>query len=180
MTDEQLLLAFGSTGQESLFVELCRRFQKTIRYACWKLLRDEGLADDAAQDALLSILKKAGTYHGGSRAFTWIWRIAHNAAIDRLRDCRYWRQVALPPFALEWQEKRCDPVRLCQDRELSEIVARLPPIHREILQFIDLDGGTYEEAAAELGICMGTVRSRLHRARELLRELLPADSLNTH
>lgn len=180
MTDEQLLLAFGSSGDESLFVELCSRFQGTIHSACWNVLHDHDLADDATQDVLLKIFTKADSYHGGSRAFTWIWRIAVNAAISRFRSGRSWRYVDLPAFAIEWQERQCDPVRQCQDREIAAIVASMPADDREILQFIDLGGGSYLEAAAELRICIGTVRSRLHRARKHLRERLPDDALITH
>lgn len=135
------------------------------------LTRDAGAADDLVQDALLRAYEKAATYRPGHSLRSWLLSIVHNLFIDqkrrsaseqkrnaRLSDARQ------PAIADGGQE---------QAVYLAEVAARfaaLPGEHRAVLSLIGVQGLSYQEAAATLGVPVGTVMSRLHRARAALRE----------
>jgi len=140
------------------------------------LLRDEAAAQDAVQEAYLSALRHFEQLRGAD-ARPWLLGIVRNACHDHLRERRRLDEH------LEWDDAhdeatqpRRDPMALLEQRALSEridrAIARLAPAFREVVVLRELGECSYEEIAQIAGIPVGTVMSRLSRARALLREAL--------
>jgi RNA polymerase sigma-70 factor (ECF subfamily) len=180
--DDHALIAACREGDSQAFGVLVRRYQDRLFPT---LLRLTGSADDALdllQDAFLKAYRKLGDFHGDSSFYTWIYRIAVNLALsERRRPSRRRAWIALDrrgPGAIDPSDDpaRTDPGRGLDREERDQIIQkaldRLSPDYRTIVVMKDIDGQRYEEIAETLGIPVGTVRSRLHRARGELRELL--------
>ena len=135
------------------------------------LTRDAGAADDLVQDALLRAYEKASTYRPGNSLRSWLLSIVHNLFVDQKRrwaseQKRDARLVdARAPAVAQGEQEQA--VYLA---EVSARFAALPEDHRAVLSLIGVQGLSYQEAAATLGVPVGTVMSRLHRARAALRE----------
>jgi RNA polymerase sigma-70 factor (ECF subfamily) len=184
--DEAALLAGLRAGDEAAFEALVRAYCVRLLAVTRRYLRNEEDARDAVQDALLSAFKAIHTFGGQARLSTWLHRIAVNAALQKLRSCERRHEqpidVLLPQFlpdghqanpAVEWQE----PVDAAlQRQELRDLVRgnidRLPENYRTVLLLRDIEELDTEEVARLLGLNAGSVKTRLHRARQALRVLL--------
>jgi len=138
------------------------------------LVGERSAADDLVQDTLERALNKLHLWKRGTDLRAWLFTVMHNVHINQVRSRREY--AALDADALEL------PVRATQDvglemRDMERMLARLPVEQREVLLLVVLEDLSYDEAATALGIPIGTVMSRLSRAREKLRALtegLPA------
>ena len=142
------------------------------RYA-YALLRDEGDADDLVQDCLELAVGRWGQRRAEGDVRTWLFSILHNLAVSRFRRIRRrGASIALddaPPSALAAAPAQDDVVR---HGELLRALARLSEDQRSVLLLVSVEDLTYAEAAGVLGVPVGTVMSRLSRARETLRKLM--------
>jgi RNA polymerase sigma-70 factor (ECF subfamily) len=171
--DDQSLIAACRAGDSDAFGELVRRYQDRLYPT---LLRLAGRPDDALdllQDVFLRAYLKLGHFHGESSFYTWLYRLAVNLALSDRR-----RRRPAPPPAVEPAEAfgHSDPagplLQAERERRVHEAIAALAPEHRAVVVMKDLDGLPYEEIATILKVPVGTVRSRLHRARNELKERL--------
>ena len=139
------------------------------------LLRDVTRADDLVQDTIVRALSKQHLWEPGTNLRAWLFTLMHNQHVNNLRQGR--REET----AVDFDEisatlvATTDPSASCQLHELERGLARLPEEQREVILLIGLEGVRYDEAAAILNIPIGTVRSRLFRGRESLRELMDMD-----
>jgi RNA polymerase sigma-70 factor, ECF subfamily len=150
--------------------DLVEQIPRLRRYAR-ALTGDRGRADDLVQDTLERALKKFHLWRPGSDLRAWMFTIMHNVYVNQIRA-----NSSTPVSTLD-DEAALPPIRATQsDRleilDLQMALARLPEDHREVLLLVGLEQMTYEEAAAVLNVPIGTVMSRLSRARERLRALL--------
>ena len=183
--DEDLLLRMRS-GEEAAFEELVRTHGGRLLAVARRYLPSEDDARDAVQDAFLSAFKALPAFEGQAKLSTWLHRIAVNAALMKLRTRRRKPEQSiddlLPGFledghlekpASEWMPV---PLDLVERKEIAEIVrsniARLPDNHRHVLLLRDIEEFDTEETAEMLEITPNAVKTRLHRARLALRELL--------
>lgn len=170
-------------GDESAFSHLCDTYRAAAERVARHILRTEEAAADAVQDALIKVYKAIPNFEDGNfRA--WLLRIVTNTCYDHLR--RQKRRPAISLDALleesytEMPDTRAshDPERMLLRREQREflrgVIAELSPWHREVVVLVDVMGYDYAEAAAMLGLPLGTVKSRLSRARANLRDRLTA------
>lgn len=135
------------------------------------LTRDPGSADDLVQDALLRAYERAETYQSGHSLRSWLLSILHNIFIDQKR--REASEARRNAAFLQCSDGRVEQGAQEQAVYLSEVALRferLPAEHRAVLSLIGVQGLSYQEAATTLGVPVGTVMSRLHRARAALRE----------
>lgn len=167
------LLAEAATGGEAAFVELYRRRRDDVYRFAYALTRSRSFAQDATQEVFLQVLEKAGRFDpakGAARA--WLLGCARHVVIDRLRaDSRRDGDVPEQATAADHELRVLSEQRLVR---LHAAIAGLPFEYREALVLCELAELPYAEAAAVLGCPVGTVRSRLHRARALLAASLRA------
>ncbi len=175
-------------GDEAAFERLVARHEGTLYRLARRLLGDEEEALDAVQETFLRIYRGLGAFRGEARFRTWATGIAIHVCRNRLasasaRAAR--RSVPLAGgeeedpssrFERELADPAPGPEAAARGSELrravSRALARLTPEHREVLLLCEMQGLSYEEAAAALGCRLGTVRSRLARARRALRQHL--------
>lgn len=139
-----------------------------LRYAR-RLTRDEHDAEDLVQETLVSAYARADTYQPGRSLRIWLFAILHNAFVSRIRHNdvreRYRASTAPPDVEASPQEHS---VRL---REVAEALDRLSAEQQQVLHLVAVEGLSYQEAADAIGIPIGTLISRLSRARAHLRAL---------
>lgn len=183
MTDEELLTGFAATRSGDLFAQIVRRFWGVMCRAASNVLHNYHDAEDAAQNALALISKNASQFDGRNKAVTWVWQIAVNSAID-LQRRRTAKRRLCPGQATDFMLEELCVDKAPESQETAEIlhqaVANLSDKLRAVVQLVDLNEVPYQDAANQLGIHIGTLKSRRHRAIEILRELLPDDTLITN
>ncbi|HVS37209.1 MAG TPA: sigma-70 family RNA polymerase sigma factor [Gemmataceae bacterium] len=182
--DDDRLITECLKGDTSAFGELVRRYQERLFNTVYRMVGNAEDAYDVVQDAFLSAYQSLDSFKGDSLFFTWLYRIAVNTAISLKRKQRAVvsidagrdgeqgiepldpSELSQPGHALEQAE---------QERRIQHALSRLSPEHRAVLIMKDMEGQKYELMAEILQVPIGTIRSRLHRARLELRELLEKD-----
>lgn len=182
---EASLLARLRRGEDAAYEELVRGLSPRLLATARRFLPDESDANDALQDAFLSAFKALDRFDGASRLSTWLHRIVVNACLMKLRarGRRDERRIddMLPKFdgtghAMEPPSPWPDESMNADRREVRELVraaiSELPDDFRNVLMIRDIEGLDTAEAAVVLGLSEANVKTRLHRARQALRELL--------
>lgn len=176
---ELVLLAREGNGPAR--EELARRLRRPAYSLALQILRNPDDALDCAQDGLLRFFGSIHRLEAGRPVKPWLLTIVRNRARDLLRRKRVRRHEALEPASPDDPPRQIldtkpGPAALAERRELQERVwhalGRLPDNHREILVLRDYQDLAYAEIAEALQIPLGTVMSRLHRARKALRDVL--------
>lgn len=150
-----------------------------------RLTRDPAAAEDVVQEAFVKLMAGADRIEGRSRLATWLYRVAYNASMDRLREQKKLAPVpadeddeAALPMPTTLVEFGRSPEAMLRDAEmrdaLDEAIQSLPPSLRAAFLLRDVEGLTTAEAAEALGLTETNLKVRLHRARLLLRERLSA------
>lgn len=153
---------------------LYERHSESVFRICLRILGDAARAEDEAHEVFLSAFRALPRFDGRSRLSTWLYRIAVNRCLNGLRDGA--RVVAHPPGASEPEAAGADsPEQRLAQREAADAVQdlldALPESHRAILVLREIEELEYAEIAQVLGVPVGTVMSRLHRARRHARQL---------
>ena len=146
-------------------VELIPRLRRYAR----ALTGDHAAADDLVQDTLERAWAKLHLYRRGTDLRAWLFTVMHNVYVNQLRAARPVAQLDEDMPELSQPGRESDGLEL---RDLDLAIRRLPPDQREVLLLVVLEDMSYDEAAGTLGIPIGTVMSRLSRAREKLRALM--------
>jgi RNA polymerase sigma-70 factor (ECF subfamily) len=170
-------------GDHQAFRVLVERYQGRVYGMALRVLRNEDAARDAVQDGFLKAYGALDRFEGRSSFYTWLYRIVMNQCLDRKRRDRSDREV-------EWNDEVATgleeggamaataPDVAAERGELREVLGRaiadLPEDARRTIQLREIDGLSYKEIAAALGVPKGTVMSRLHYARRRLQEALRA------
>lgn len=145
------------------------------------LARDPVAADDLVQDALLRAYERAATYRAEHALRSWLLAILHNLFIDsKRREINELRRNARIGQLQEGLVAPAEQEHVVHLREIEYRFQALPEEHRAVLSLIGVQGLSYQEAATTLGVPVGTVMSRLHRARAALREPRAADAARLH
>jgi len=190
-SDDLRLVESLRQGSEWAYEELLARFQQPVYTLALRLLNNPSEACDVVQEVFLKVFRNVGNFHGRSTLKTWIYRITVNEA----HNARRWffrhrhREVELdanPNEKRDWKEIIPDnnrsPFDVAFDREqhvmIEAALERINPIFRESVVLRDITDLSYEEIAGVLGVSLGTVKSRILRGREALREEL-AGSLHS-
>lgn len=178
MTLEELVRA-AAGGDEDAFAELVRLHEKKVYNLALRICGNAEDAADAAQDAFVSAWKGLPNFRGEAGFSTWLYRLASNAAIDLLRRNKRQRgEVSLDGLGAGSVpvDGEPSPQELAEGAELREAVAaglaQLSEAHRQALVLREMQEMRYEEIASALGVDLGTVKSRISRARGALRKIL--------
>lgn len=190
---ETKLIRAAQRGDLEAFNLLILRYQNLLFGIALRLLNDEDAAADAVQEALISAFRRFHTFRGDSLR-SWLARVVVNACYDEIRKKRRQHSVPLDQLNADGDEietsywlvdPQADPEVQYEASELESLIQsslnKLSPIYRLMLVLVDIEGLSYEEAASAAGIPVGTVKSRLARARLQMQrslqtcgELLPA------
>ena len=172
-SSDAALLAEAAAGDETAFVELYRRRRDDVYRFAYALSRSRSFAQDATQEVFLQVLENAGRFDAAKgTARAWLLGCARHVVIDRLR-AENRRSDEAPEQATAPDHE----LRVLKEQRLVRLhaaIAGLPLEYREALVLCELAELPYAEAAAVLDCPVGTVRSRLHRARALLTASLRA------
>jgi RNA polymerase sigma-70 factor (ECF subfamily) len=180
--DENTLIRDAQKGNLDAFNQLILHYQTQAYNLAYHILHDAAAADDATQEAFISAYRGLAKFRGGSfRA--WLLRITSNACYDELRRLKRQPAVSWDDFGDLEEEANphlvdggLQPEETVQQDELrrmlERLMAKLPEDQRMVLLLIDRMGLSYEEAAETLHIRLGTVKSRLARARKRMQQYL--------
>jgi RNA polymerase sigma-70 factor, ECF subfamily len=175
-TDDLGTLAeLAKGGDKHAMDDLLRLVHPRVLRICRSVLPYSGDAEDAAQEALLNIATKIHTYSGRSSFSTWVHSVAANSARSTYRKLKRSAQAAHNPETMEKPDPRTTSVIAGTRLDLLEALETLERDRPQMvtpLVLRDVYGLSYEEIAAEVGAPLGTIKSRIHDAREVVRPLL--------
>jgi len=181
-TDSELVTA-AKAGDNDAFGQLVLRHEANVYGLCLKMLKNPEDAEDCLQEVFVKAYKALPRFREEARFSTWVYRIATNAALMRIRKKKLDTVSLDRPLELggtevprEVADWTTDPSSAVMNDELSGVLTQhineLPPNNRIVFVLRDVHGLSTEEAAAVLGLTVPAVKSRLHRARLFLRERL--------
>jgi RNA polymerase sigma-70 factor (ECF subfamily) len=162
------------------FAEEALTHLDTLYRGALRLTRDPDQAQDLVQEAYLRALRYQHSYQPGTNMKAWLFAIMRNLFWDRFKGSRK-EDVSLDDtgdFLLyeklkdEGAKPESDVLDKMAVSEVVDAVEQLPPLHREVVLLVDVEGFSYKDAADTLGVPIGTVMSRLHRARQQLQKSL--------
>ena len=179
LTDLELI-ASAIRGADDGFESLVRRYQRPITGYIFRMLGDYEASLDVSQEVFIKVYNSLSRYSSNYKFSTWLYRIAHNAAIDHMRrnsvtpqsietenaDGTYQMQIESPNPSPEQDRERSE-----WRTEIEKVVRRLPSAYRELIVLRHSRDLSYDEIAEVTGLPLGTVKNRLFRAREMMREI---------
>lgn len=187
MTEMEIIRA-SQQGDLNAFNTLILHYQDFLFRVAFRITRDENMASDVVQEACLLVFHKISSYRDGSFR-GWLARIVSNVCYDELRAQKRRRTQSLEVHNQDGQELSspywladvsANPETQVEVNELEEMIlnclGRISPQHQMILILIDIEEFSYEEAADALQVPVGTIKSRLARARMQMRDALQSSS----
>lgn len=179
LTDGELI-AGAIKGRTDGFEELVRRYQRPITSYVFRMLGDYEASLDVTQEVFIKVYNSLAKYSSEYKFSTWLYRIAHNAAIDHMR------RNSVTPQSIEMEnadgtyqiqiESRASSPEQDHERnewraEIDTVVRCLPAAYRDLILLRHARDLSYDEIAEVTGLPLGTVKNRLFRAREMMREV---------
>lgn len=161
----EALAAAAALGDQEAFAQLVRELQTPLWRFAYHLTRSRELADEVSQETWTRAVRALPRFRGDSTVLTWLMSIGRNAVNDHLRQ-QYRRRLVHGPA------EPPEPWRTTELIEVEAELARLPPALAETLVLTQVVGLSYAETAVVTGVAVGTVRSRVFRARAALLEAL--------
>jgi RNA polymerase sigma-70 factor (ECF subfamily) len=182
-SDEELVREFIE-GRKNAFETLFRRYERKVYNLALKMLKDPDFAYDIVQEVFFKLLKHLPRFKSRSSFSTWLYSITMNACRDALKKAKRWQTSSLDEcWLLPANPTQFEPAKISQAKEvqrvLIEAIGTLPHHLREVILLRDIEGLSYSEIAQVLNIPLGTVRSRLARARIGLARYLQKAELNS-
>lgn len=186
LTDQEVV-ALARKGRESAYRELIDRYQRPILSLIYRLVRDRELAEDLAQDAFIKVFNALDRYNPERKFSSWIFKIAHNTAIDQLRKKELdtlsidgsphaTSAEAVEASAIVPVSSDEDPEQYTSSREIGAqieaAIGTLRPEYRTVIVLWHVEGRPYDEIAEIMDLPLGTVKTYIHRARNELRKKL--------
>ena len=182
--DEAQIIASILSGNTNEFYVLIRPYERSVYAMALSLLQNEADAEDAAQEAFLKAFRHLASFRAEAKFSTWLISITLNEARSRLRQRKVLKLQSLdepldeqghvsPALLRDWCEVSTQTLERQEVRLLLErAIASLPLIYREIVLMRDVEELSVNESAETLGISIGSVKVRLHRARMMLQKTL--------
>ncbi len=162
-------------GDLSVFNDLVHRYQDKIYNLCCYMLGDTVAAQDAAQDVFIKAYKNLDHFRPDASVYTWLYRIAVNTCLDYNKKSRP-EPLELGSAFEDLPSSASSPEELYESKEIARTLQaalqQIPEKHRAAIILKEIEGLSYEEIAETLQVVIGTVKSRISRARDELRVLL--------
>lgn len=179
--DEALLVAASRRGDQDAFAQLVQRYQRRIFNLIFRILQQYDEATEITQETFLAAWQGLPSFRGDARFPTWLYRIAYNCSLKQLEHRKRDRALQAAMQAEQVLQHVDDSVRAdfeleAHDRQtmIQEQISNLPAKYRIVLVLRHLQEMTYEEMAEALTMPIGTIKTHLFRARNLLKERLEA------
>ena len=188
MTDEVAidrdLVQRALQGDEAAFAKIVRRYEKGLYNLALRMVRDQEQARDLTQEIFVRVHRSLARYDPVYPFPSWIYRVGSNLCIDWIRRRKVETVSIDAPISgegdasptREFAADQFDPGEVLEQRErsriLADVLARLPESHRLVLVLRHQRELSYEEIAIALDVPLGTVKARIHRAREAFRQML--------
>jgi RNA polymerase sigma-70 factor, ECF subfamily len=162
------------------FDSILSEYKDRVFALCFRMLGDYDDADDCAQEVFVKMYRSLDTFRGESKLSTWIYRVAYNTALDAARSRKRKRNVqhhissGESGFDIPDERENPESKTLVREQEsmIQTALLKVPADQRSVVVLCDIEGRSYEEIALIAGISTGTVKSRIARGREKLREIL--------
>lgn len=173
------LVASAVTGREDTFEELVRRYQRPIAAYVYRMVGDYDTALDLTQEVFIKVYSSLARYRSEFKFSTWIYKIAHNASVDYLRRSSTREQAITSEVDGEEREMPVLSRKLSPEQEYAVeerraeiecVVRQLPAVYRELIILRHQHDLSYDEIAEVTSLPLGTVKNRLFRAREMMRQ----------
>jgi RNA polymerase sigma-70 factor, ECF subfamily len=180
LSDEDVLARFADASlprsrREAAFHELVTRYRRRLFSVCVRVLRSPQDAEDAVQETFVRLARGAADFRGDAKVSTWLYRIARNVCTDHVRYDARRPSTPVDDVASVHDAPDVDELAARDTAMvLRDALAKLDEGSRTVLLLVAVDGLSYEEAAEATGLAVGTVKSRVSRARVRLGELLAA------
>ena len=172
---EQSVLTAALAGDERAFERIVRTNVDAVYGHALRFFGDTYAAEDATQEVFVKVFRSLGSFDGRSALSTWIFRITRNVCLDMARSGKR-RPVPVDPATLDVPSIRDFADDVVLSRSVEAAIRMLPPEERDALGAVTLFGLSYQDASHSLGVPVGTVKSRVFRARRALTALLePAE-----
>jgi RNA polymerase sigma-70 factor (ECF subfamily) len=173
--DDSLLVAQALAGRSEAFGTLVERYDRAVYHLALRTLRNSEEAKDATQEAFFKAFRSLRTFRPGAKFSTWIFSIVYHACCDRLAQQKRYTDAELPDRADPGLGPAGETEQRDEAQRLREAVEALPEKYRTVITLYHLQGKRYEEIAQVLDLPMGTVKTHLFRAKELLRKRLSTE-----
>ena len=184
--DDSAVVSAFLNGEERAFQELVERYQTRLLNFIFRTIGDRERAEDLVQEVFIRVYRHIHRFDRSKKFSTWVYTIASNLAKNELRNRSRNPLVLFQTMKgaaredddrpLQFEDTTARPDDLYRKRHLRELVeetvAQLPEHHRQVFVLRELEGKSYEEIAEVTGVTLGTVKSRLHRARTNFAELI--------
>src|SRR6476659_4348173 len=179
LASDRELVAIAVNGIDGSFEELVRRYQRPISAYVYRMVGNYESALDLTQEIFIKVYNSLSRYRPEFKFSTWIYKIAHNAAVDHLRRSSTREQSLITAsdtdhFELTIESGRLSPEQESERKErrveIESVVRALPASYRELIILRHSQDLTYEEIVEVTGLPLGTVKNRLFRAREMMRQ----------
>ena len=184
-TSEVLLLERCKAGESAAWDTLIRKYEKSVYKFAYSLCRNHEEAGDIAGQVFLRLYQNLHTFRNEASFTSWLFRIVRNTYLDLCVRPAHRGHLSLdagpnndsePSAGRDIMDPSPSPETLCMENEVSQLLAKaimhLPAYQRQVLRMYHTEGKSYEEIAEATGLSIGTVKSRLNRARNMLRERL--------
>lgn len=174
---DEVLITLFQQGERGVFRVLVERYQARIKNLIYSIFHEPDLIDDLAQEVFIKAYEALPQFRFHSSFYTWLYRIAVNRSRDELRKRKVRRLFSLHAMAESTDHEVASKLTVPpKESEVQELVASalktLPERYRMVIILKDIDGLSYEEISEVLQCELGTVKSRLFRARAMLRSVL--------
>lgn len=185
--DDEVLVQRAVDGDESAYAMLVQRYRNRIYNFTYRYTGNAAEAEDLAQDVFIKAYRNLHRFRGDAKFSTWLYQIAKNMSINRLRTIKRAIVGLVQVVRDEDGDELADPISQAQsegrspeewmlgseaDSVVQRAIGQLTPVYRAALILRDIEDLPYDEIAVILGLAEGTVKSRIHRARAELKELL--------
>lgn len=185
MINEKELLLRIKEGDTDAFEEIVKLYQQKVCSTIFYMVKNENIVEDLAQEVFIKVYKNINKFNEESSLYTWIYRITMNVCIDEIKKEK--KITYINPYIetedgtvevqLEDESQQVEEIleKKLEKESLIKAIKALPPEQRSLIVLRDIRQFKYMEIAEMLNLNLGTVKSKINRARQFLKELLEKD-----
>lgn len=174
--DEKSLIVLAQNGNIEAFEKLIEEYQKQIYNLALFKTQDTYLAEEITQETIIKIYRNIRKFKFKSSFYTWIYRITYNILNDLTKKFKQTADLSIDDIQIEDHHDPDNIDKELQQKELSEklryLISKIPHKFQFVLILSDIENKSYQEIAEILGVSIGTVKSRLFRARKFLKDII--------